>query len=76
MTRRRAVWAHLEAQPGFNEAIREGERQIRAGQSVRFSEVRQAHPIEPDPTPLELLAGGVIGAVVLIAVCIAMSLWA
>lgn len=35
-----------------------------------------AHPIEPDPTPLELLAGGLIGAVVLVAVCIAMSLWA
>lgn len=35
-----------------------------------------AHPIEPDPTPLELLAGGVIGAVVLVALCISLSLWA
>lgn len=35
-----------------------------------------AHPIEPDPTPLELLAGGLIGAVVLVALCIALSLWA
>lgn len=35
-----------------------------------------AHPIEPDPTPLELLAGGLIGVIVLVALCIAMSLWA
>ena len=35
-----------------------------------------AHPIEPDPTLLELVAGGVIGAVVLIAPGFAMSLWA
>lgn len=37
-----AIWEHLEAQPGFNDAIRDGERQIRDGRSVKFSEVRRS----------------------------------
>lgn len=36
-----AIWDHLESQPAFNDAIREGERQIAAGQSVKFAEVRR-----------------------------------
>lgn len=36
--------------------------------------VRQAHPIEPDPTPLELLVGGLVGLAVLLGLCIAFAL--
>lgn len=36
------VWSQLEAQPGFNEAVREGERQIADGRSVRFREIRRS----------------------------------
>lgn len=36
-----AVWEYLEAQPGFNDAIREGEAQIRDGRATRLSEVRR-----------------------------------
>lgn len=35
-----AIWEHLEAQPGFNEAMERGKRQIAEGQSVPFKEVR------------------------------------
>lgn len=35
------VWAYLEAQPGFIEDVRAGERQIAEGQKVTFSEVRR-----------------------------------
>lgn len=34
----------------------------------------QAHQIEPDPTPLELLVGGLVGLAVLLGLCIAFAL--
>jgi hypothetical protein len=34
------VWEHLERQPGFAESIAQGEREIAAGKTVRFKELR------------------------------------
>lgn len=34
-----AVWGYLESTPGFNEDLRESERQLAAGEGVRY-EVR------------------------------------
>ena len=36
-----AVWEHLEGQPGFSDAIAEGEAQIAAGRSVKLREVQR-----------------------------------
>lgn len=37
-----AIWDHLEREPGFNEAIAEGQRQIAEGRSVKFREIRRS----------------------------------
>ena len=33
-----AVWAHLESIPGFNERLRQAERDIEAGKGVAFED--------------------------------------
>lgn len=50
------VWAALEAQPGFNEGMREAERQLAAGQGIRYEVkggrlVRSPRPVRPTGNP-------------------------
>jgi hypothetical protein len=45
------VWAYLESQPGFNEALREAEEDFKAGRATRYAVTRRGlRRVPPKPS--------------------------
>jgi hypothetical protein len=72
-----AVWATLEATPGFNKALERGEQQIADGNGTPWREMRR----EPDPPPsswkvaLTVLMIVADIAVILVAITFLLRMW-